>query len=337
MANRPLCFSDYIGQERMKNQLAVTIGAAKRNGKALPHILISGNPGLGKTTVAKIIANEFGTDFFEVMASNLTCANDVEIALAQLDNDMPSILFIDEIHRLPIKIEELFYPVMEDFMFETNTGGHDGKSTERLWVPKFTLIGATTLAGDLSRPLRDRFGIHFQLQNYQIDEIARIVVNLAEREEINIEKAAAYEIALRSKGVARLAVNYLNRCREYADFMNEDGIVSYDVVTEQFSLMAIDEIGLDENDYRVLNYLATQSRPVGLSALATGVDIDIPTITNIIEPYLVQKGLVNRTRGGREITERGLKWINNEPAEGVSTEATTYSTTDVRRVGRRNV
>ncbi|MNT52899.1 Holliday junction ATP-dependent DNA helicase RuvB [compost metagenome] len=133
-----------------------------------------------------------------------------------------------------------------------------------------------------------------------------------------------------------MAVNYLNRCREYADYINEDGIVSYDVVTEQFSLMAIDEIGLDENDYRVLNYLATQSRPVGLSALATGVDIDIPTITNIIEPYLVQKGMVNRTRGGREITERGIKWINNEPAEAVSTESFTASADNVRRVGRRN-
>lgn len=335
MANRPLTFDDYIGQERMKQQLRVTIGAARRNRNPLPHILIYGNPGLGKTTIAKIIANEFGADFYEVMASNLTCADDVELALAPLNVDYPSILFIDEIHRLPLKIEELFYPVMEDFIFETNTGGHDRKSTERMWVPKFTLIGATTLAGDLSRPLRDRFGLHFQLQNYQIDEIAKIVLNLAKREDVTIEKEAAYQIARRAKGVARIAVNYLQRCREYADYINEDGVITCSVIEEQFSLMGIDEIGLDDNDFRVLSYLSTQSRPVGLAALATGVNIDVPTISNIIEPYLVQTGMVNRTRSGREITERGLAWLNEGSMESIIQLEPEETKTGMRRVGKR--
>jgi Holliday junction DNA helicase RuvB len=310
MANRPLSFEDYIGQERIKTQLRITIGASKKSGRQLPHMLLYGNPGLGKTTLAQIIANEAGVKFHEVMASNLSTVEDVEAMLANLSDDTPDVLFIDEIHRLSLKIEELFYPVMEDFQFEKDMGEGRQRKMQRFWVPKFCLIGATTLAGDLSRPLRDRFGLHHQLQNYQIEEIANILLKLAGREGVEIKGEALFSIAKRAKGVARIAINYYNRCLEYAEFIVGDGNITKDVAEEQFDLMGIDDMGLDENDYRVLAYLAGQPRAVGLNALASGCDIDVPTITNMIEPYLVQTGLINRTRSGREITEKGYTWIN---------------------------
>lgn len=325
MANRPLTFEDYIGQARAKKQLNITIGASKRNKVALPHMLITGNPGLGKTTVAEIIANEFGVSFIQVMAGSINTIDDIEKLFAQISTSQPDVVFVDEIHRLPIKIEELFYPIMEDLKCEI-----DG---ELCWVPPFTLIGATTLAGDLSRPLRDRFGLHLQLQNYQIDEIEAIITRLAEREHTHIEKPALYEIARRSKGVARIAVKFFHRCREYADFINGDGIITAAVCEEQFDLMGIDPLGLDENDLKVLHYLAKQRRPVGKAMLAAGVDIDVPTMENIIEPYLVQTGLIVGTNRGREITERGLSWISNGTTEPVTVENST--TSGQRRLGER--
>lgn len=325
MANRPLSFTDYIGQERMKAQLKISIGASRRNGVALPHTLITGNPGLGKTTIAEIIANEFGVSFIQVMAGNLNTAEDIERLFVQISTEQADVIFIDEIHRLPVKIEELFYPIMEDLKCEI-----DG---EVFWVPPFTLIGATTLAGDLSRPLRDRFGLHFQLQNYQIDEIETIITRLAKREETVIEQPALYEIARRSKGVARIAVKFFHRCREFADFVVGDGIITRDVCAQQFDLMGIDALGLDENDLKVLKYLAKQRRPVGKAALAAGVDIDQPTMENMIEPYLTQTGLIVGTGRGREITERGLNWINTGTTETVRVENSTGN--GQRRLGER--
>lgn len=313
MANRPLMFNDYVGQERMKAQLRISIGASIKTGKPLPHILVSGGAGLGKTTVAKIIANEFGVGFHEVMASNLTGVDEVEAVLANLSDDKPDILFIDEIHRLTMRVEELLYPVMEDFIFEREVIGKNGrKETRRFWVPRFTLVGATTLAGDISKPLRDRFGLHFQLRNYSADEISVILKNLSIRENITITNEALYGIANRSKGVARIAVNLFNRCKEYADFIKGDGAIDLAVVESQFQLMNIDEIGLDENDYEVLTYLANQSRPIGLDALATAINIDKNTVANIIEPFLIQQHLIRRTRSGREITEQGFNWLNRK-------------------------
>jgi len=308
MANRPLSLKDYIGQERIKTQLAVTLGACKKNRKAMPHMLLYGNPGLGKTTLSEIIANEYGSRLHVAMGGNLNKPEDVQALLAPLSDDGGDIVFIDEIHRMPIKCEEMLYTAMEDF--EVETGG------ERFWIPNFTMIGATTLAGDLSRPLRDRFGLHFQLQNYQPDEVGMIIQKLSARENTSITDGAIQEIAKRAKGVARIAINFYSRCKEFADFLG-DGTINEDVAAQQFSLMGIDEMGLDENDYRVLNYLATQPRPVGISALSTGADIDMPTITNMIEPYLVQTGMINRTRSGREITQKGKEWIGVAPPQPV--------------------
>ncbi|RPK20137.1 Holliday junction branch migration DNA helicase RuvB [Paenibacillus xylanexedens] len=309
MANRPLTLKDYIGQERIKTQLAVTLGACKKNSKAMPHMLLYGNPGLGKTTLSEIIANEYGSRLHVAMGGNLNKPEDVQALLAPLSDDGGDIVFIDEIHRMPIKCEEMLYTAMEDF--EVETGG------ERFWIPNFTMIGATTLAGDLSRPLRDRFGLHFQLQNYQPDEVGMIIQKLSARENTSITDGAIQEIAKRAKGVARIAINFYSRCKEFADFLG-DGTINEDVAAQQFSLMGIDEMGLDENDYRVLNYLATQPRPVGIAALSTGADIDMPTITNMIEPYLVQTGMINRTRSGREITQKGKEWIGVVPPQPVA-------------------
>jgi Holliday junction DNA helicase RuvB len=246
------------------------------------------------------------------MGGNLTKPEDIQALLAPLSDKGGDIVFIDEIHRMPIAIEEMLYTAMEDFELEMDLG----KGTKRYWIPTFTLIGATTLAGDLSRPLRDRFGQHFQLQNYQVDEVSQILSKLAKREQVTISDDAINEIAKRGKGVARIAINLFYRCLEMADYLG-DGTINEDTTAKQFAIMGLDEMGLDENDYVVLNYLASQPRPIGAKALASACNMDETTITNIIEPYLVQKGMVNRTQRGREITPKGLSWIGATPPEEV--------------------
>jgi Holliday junction DNA helicase RuvB len=179
---------------------------------------------------------------------------------------------------------------------------------ERFWIPPFTLIGATTLAGDLSQPLRDRFGLGFVLQKYTEDEVSGIINNLAERESVKITEQALLDIAKRSKGTARIAINYYNRCKEYSWFTGEY-VINEECTKDQFELLGIDEIGLDEEDYKILEYLATQSTPIGIDTIATATSIDKNTIQSIIEPYLIQKRLMDRTRSGRKITPQGLDWI----------------------------
>ncbi|MDF0728931.1 Holliday junction branch migration DNA helicase RuvB [Cytobacillus sp. S13-E01] len=304
---RPLKLNDYVGQEKIKKQLSITIGASKKKQTQLPHMLFYGNPGLGKTTLAKIIANEFGVKFHEAMGTNLKTVEDVESVLANLTDDGSDVLFIDEIHRLPLKIEELFYPVMEDFVFEKELN----RKIQQFWVPEFTLIGATTLAGELSRPLRDRFNLKFQLQNYNLEQISDIILKLASREKVTITDEALYDIAKRSKGVARIGINYFYRCLEYAEFITGKKQINQEVTKNQFEIMEIDDMGLDEGDRKVLLYLANQSSAIGGDALAIGSDIDKPTLQNIIEPYLIQCDLIIRTNKGREITNKGKNWIGN--------------------------
>lgn len=336
MTLRPLTFNDYIGQTRMKQQLMITMGACRKARKQLPHLLFSGPPGLGKTTIAKIIANEYGVGYHEIIASSLNTQDDLEMVLAQLSDSQPDVLFIDEIHRLPIKIEELMYTVMEDFIFEGEYKVNGISQKRRLWVPKFALIGATTLAGDINRPLRDRFGIVFDMQNYSVDETQEIVRKLAIKREIKITEEATLDIARRSKGVARIAINYLNRCLEYAQFIG-DGTVNEEATVSQFALLGIDEMGLDDKDYTVLQFLAMQTSPVGLDTISTGTNIDKGTVANIIEPYLVQKNLMNRTRSGRMITDGGLRWIcsHTDIAEQLPSQRQITNNDFSGRVGQR--
>jgi Holliday junction DNA helicase RuvB len=309
MTKRPLKFEDYIGQERMKKQLQVTMKACRKMNEPLPHMLFSGPPGLGKTTVAKIIANEMGVGFHEIMASNVNSQEDLEDIFIKLNDNQYDVLFIDEIHRLPMKIEELLYPIMEDFTIEAETQDNFGrKRMERFWIPKFTLIGATTLAGDLSQPLRDRFGLNFTLQKYTEGETSGIIERLAHRLGVEITEGALADIAKRSKGTARIAINYFNRCKEYATFLNKQ-LIDEEATAEQFELLGVDELGLDEQDMTVLEYLATQSTAIGIDTIATATSIDKNTIQSIIEPYLIQKRLMDRTRSGRKITPQGLDWI----------------------------
>jgi Holliday junction DNA helicase RuvB len=308
MANRPLTLDDYIGQERIKTQLRIILTASIKNKRALPHMLLYGNPGLGKTTLAEIVANEFGTNIRVAMGGSLLASDNIRDLFANLSECGGDIIFIDEIHRMPTKIEEMLYSLMEDEEIEMNG--------QWFSVPPFTLIGATTLMGDLSRPLRDRFGAQFQLQNYQLDELAKIIAQVAAKEEIKITDQAINEIAKRAKGVARLAINFYKRCKEFAEVF-KDGFLDEEVTRDQFSMMGIDELGLDENDYRVLNFLAEQTRPVGANVLATGCDIDTATINSVIEPYLAQQGLISRTRQGREITLKGLQLIGAVSPEEV--------------------
>lgn len=306
--SKPVRLADYIGQTRIKQQLAITIAACRKNGRALPHMLLYGNPGLGKTTLAEIIATEFGTNLHVAMGGNLQTIEDIRKLLADLSDLNGDIIFIDEIHNMPLKVEEALYSAMQDFQVEMDCG----YGMQRYWIPQFTLIGATTLAGDLSRPLRDRFGVHYQLQNYQIDEIGTILEKLAEREKVEVTSDALDAIAKRAKGVARIAINFFHRCREYAEIFTEN-VINVEAAKEQFAMMGIDEMGLDDNDHRVLNYLSTQQRPVGIAALASACDIDSNTIMTMIEPYLVQTGLVNRTTRGRELTPKGAEYIGVAP------------------------
>lgn len=303
MPNRPLTFSDYVGQQRIIDQLLVMIQASRRMGRTFPHVLFGGNAGLGKTTLSNIVANELGVGFHVVMGGSLKTEEDVENLLINVQEG--DVVFIDEIHRMPLVIEEMFYIVMEDFQIELDNE-HGRK--ERFDLPRFSLIGATTLAGDLSKPLRDRFRRVFELQSYQNDDIVAILKRLTNEEGMTCHDDALNEIAKRSRGVARVAINYFESCREYA-VVFFDGVLTKEAVVEQFCLMGIDEAGLTENDHRVLNYLADQSRPVGINSLVSGVNIDRPTYENVVEPYLQQMGFINRASNGRVITDKGREWI----------------------------
>lgn len=320
MSKRPQTFNDYIGQERMKRQLAVTMSACKKMNEPLPHLLVQGPPGLGKTTIAKIIASEMNVGFHEIMASNINSLDDLENVFIGLSDKQYDVLFIDEIHRLPMKVEELLYPIMEDFTIEVESTDQFGrKKPERFWIPKFTLIGATTLAGDLSQPMRDRFGLNFTLQKYSEEETAKIINKLAMRQGTDITDDALMDIARRSKGTARIAINYFSRCKEYATFLGKK-LIDEKATSEQFELLGIDELGLDEKDFSILEYLATQTTPIGIDTLVTATNIDKSTIQTIIEPYLVQQRLMDRTRSGRRITPRGLDWIYSSGDYEVATE-----------------
>jgi holliday junction DNA helicase ruvB len=294
---RPATFDDYIGQSKVKQNLKVFIEAAKIRGETLDHVLFYGPPGLGKTTLANIIASEMGANIKMTAAPMIEKAGDLAAILTNLQEG--DALFIDEIHRLSPAIEEILYPAMEDFRLDIIIGSGPAAQTIKIDLPKFTLIGATTKAGSISAPLRDRFGMHFRLQFYEPDELSQIVKRAAEKLKKTCDKNASFEIARRSRGTPRIALRLLKRIRDFAEVAGENAI-SHERAKEALNLLGVNELGFDELDIRYLRMLfEARRRPLGLSTIAAGLSEHEGTIEDIIEPYLLAHGYIERTAKGR--------------------------------------
>ncbi len=311
---RPKFLSEYIGQEKLKENLSITIEAAKERKETIEHVLLYGAPGLGKTTLAHVIANETKSKIRVTSGPAIEKGGDLAAILSNLEEG--DILFIDEIHRLPKIVEEILYPAMEDFSLDIVMGKGPSAKTLRLDLPKFTIIGATTLASLLSAPLRDRFGIIFHLNFYHESEIEEIVLRSAKILEIKLDKEAAIEIAKRSRKTPRVANRLLKRVRDYCQVKHQ-GNISPENCLSSFKMLGIDDLGLDEVDRRLLLIIANKfsGGPVGLNTLAAASGEEAQTIENIYEPYLMQLGFLNRSARGRVLTESAYKHLNLKSPE----------------------
>lgn len=295
---RPQYLKDYIGQEKVKSNLKVYIDAAKQRGEALDHVLLYGPPGLGKTTLAGIIANEMGTSFKVTAGPAIEKPGEMAAILNNLkDGD---VLFVDEIHRLPRQVEEVLYPAMEDYVIDVVIGKGTAARSIRFDLPKFTLVGATTRAGMLTAPLRDRFGVVNRLEFYTPEELCRIVTHSARLLEIEIEEEGAMELARRSRGTPRLANRFLKRVRDFAQ-IKYDGKITKEVADFALDLLEVDKLGLDKTDRSIIMTMIQQygGGPVGIDTLAVAIGEDAGTLEDVYEPYLVQNGLLLRTPRGR--------------------------------------
>lgn len=297
---RPRTLREYVGQEKVKENLSVFIDAAKIRREALDHVLLYGPPGLGKTTLAAIIANELGVNFRITSGPALERPGDLAALLTNLDEG--DVLFIDEIHRLPRTVEEILYPAMEDFSIDIMQGKGQGAASIHLPLPHFTLIGATTRAGQLSAPLRDRFGVIARLEMYTPDELSRIVSRSARILDVECDPDGAFEIATRSRGTPRLANRLLKRVRDFAAVLN-DGVIDRKTADEALNRMEVDALGLDLVDRRILEAMIRHYNggPVGLDTLAAVTGEEAITIEDVYEPYLMQLGFINRTPRGRVV------------------------------------
>ena len=305
-ALRPQTLADYIGQEEVKEQLSIALQAAKLRGEALDHVLIFGPPGLGKTTLSNIIANELGVGITQTSGPALEKKGD---AAALLTNLQPrNVIFIDEIHRLSPVIEEFLYPAMEDYMVDIMTGEGPSARSIKINLNPFTLIGATTRAGTLTSPLRARFGIILQLQFYTPKELEIIVNASAKKLNVQIEPDGAYEIASRSRGTPRIANRILRRVRDYAQVVG-GGIITKQIVRSALKMLSIDESGFDDFDRRYLQCIIEDFNggPVGIESLAASLGHDRDTLENVVEPYILQQGFVQRTRTGRIATAKAYE------------------------------
>ncbi len=305
---RPKKLSDYIGQCEIKKALDISIMAAKKRNETIDHILFYGPPGLGKTTLANCVAHEMESNIKLTNGSSLYRTGDLAAILSSLNPG--DILFVDEIHRMPIAVQEVLYGAMEDFSLSIIVGkGSDARSLN-IPLPPFTLIGATTDAGGLSAPLRDRFGILLQLRYYSTEELLSIINRTSVALHFPLTLDASYQIALRGRGTPRIANRLFRRVRDYATFQGKD-IIDKDVALEAMSFLSIDDLGLDETDRKILECMIYRydGKPVGINALASAIGASVDNVSDVYEPYLVQLGLINRTPKGRVVTKRAYEHL----------------------------
>ena len=302
-AIRPKLLADYVGQPQVREQMDIFIKAAKLRQDALDHLLIFGPPGLGKTTLANIVANEMGVNIRTTSGPVLEKAGDLAAMLTNLEPH--DVLFIDEIHRLSPAIEEVLYPAMEDYQLDIMIGEGPAARSIKLDLPPFTLVGATTRAGSLTSPLRDRFGIVQRLEFYSVEDLTYIVARSAGCLNLELEQQAAFEVARRSRGTPRIANRLLRRVRDYADVRN-GGIISVDVAKQALSMLDVDDAGFDYLDRKLLSAVIERfdGGPVGLDNLAAAIGEERDTIEDVLEPYLIQQGFLQRTPRGRIATSQ---------------------------------
>ena len=303
---RPEVLDEYIGQKDVKENIKIFIEAAKIRKEPLDHVLLYGPPGLGKTTLAYIIANEMGTNIKTASGPSIEKAGDLAAILSTLEAG--DVLFIDEIHRIPKFIEEILYPAMEDFTLDIIIGGEGSSKSIKIDLPPFTLVGATTRAGDLTSPLRDRFGIISKLQFYTDDELEKIVKRTARVLNTSIEDDAAMELAKRSRGTPRIANRLLKRVRDFA-LVTGDGTITKEITNHALERLKVDKFGLDDVDRQLLLTIIEKFNggPVGVEAISSSIGEEVATIEDVYEPYLLQRGLLKRTNRGRVVTEYGYK------------------------------
>ena len=304
---RPIKFEDYIGQDDIKKNVKVAISSSKKRGHQLDHIMFYGPPGLGKTTIATIIANELGSNIKIVTGTSIDKPADLAMILMNIEEG--DVLFIDEIHRIPKIAEEAIYSAMEDFQLNINVVDGNAMNVIKLNLPKFTLIGATTRIGMLTKPLRDRFGMTLRMNYYSIEDLCKIIKNASIKLEIGIDDESAIEIAKRSRFTPRVSLKILKRMRDFADYLDKD-IIDKEVVDECLSSMKIFEYGLDENDLKYLEILNLTNKPLAIKTLASKLNESIETIEDSIEPYLIENNFIEKTAKGRVITDKGKVFFN---------------------------
>lgn len=306
---RPQYFNEYIGQDEMKENLTIFISSAKKRKEALDHVLLYGPPGLGKTTMANIIAHEMGCSIRSTAGPVIEKQGDLAAILTSLEPN--HVLFIDEIHRMNRVIEEVLYSAMEDYTLDIMIGQGPSARTIKLDLPRFTLIGATTRSGLLSTPLRERFGIPLHFDYYEPHELKEIIIRSAVILEVQIFEEAALEIGKRSRGTPRIANRLLKRARDFAD-MRTDGVITIEVVNETLKRLGIDDFGLDKLDRKLLKQIIEihNGGPVGLSTIAATVSEETDTIEEVVEPFLLKSGMIRRTPRGRVVTEKGYQHLD---------------------------